>query len=184
MTSTASAPEAWSGLPWQLPTHCKTYRWDVKHGADPYAQYVPLYMHVNIAVSELQPFHLPHDPMVRPDWRIPPFETTLWQVTGTVDGIGPPGQDGDLTFALTDATGTIHCECPSLECSKPGTIWYERFVTARAATEALQAALSFSGKPHKVTLNGPGFWDMYHYGPTHDPREIHPVLWLYDHGPA
>jgi len=100
--------------------------------------------------------------------------------------IGKNGQecDGDLSFNLNTAGGTVHCEMPSKDCLVKGTPWYWRMVRARKKMLWLLGHEdTFFGPPlpPTVTLKGPGFWDQ-EYDQSDPPKkqqgdpEMHPVL--------
>lgn len=182
-------------------------RWHVKNARDPWARHhttfspeqtVSVTDYRNIAAHKWQrPTHRLKQRRYNPHHGVKhPVEMTFWKVTGWVHcNIGhlqnecvtnryAHGQDGDLTFDLTEnkhwspGAPSVHCEMPDRTCdARP---WKSRIDAVRNK----MYGRNFFNKPNrcprgqchggfKVTVVGLGFWDTGH----HDRHvELHPIL--------
>lgn len=156
--------------------HCGVERWAVKTGTDTGAAKIklaapPMVTTIARLIALTAPNPLP------PSTRVPPVETTVYQLHATLTGFKVEN-DSDYHLVLSDGTHTMIAELASPSCVKSGPL-KAKITAARAEFEkAYSPTPAFTHVNVPVTITGVGFFDFAHgqTGVAPNAIELHPVL--------
>jgi hypothetical protein len=157
-------------------TPCGSDRWSVKTGSDEGALYVDPQQIPSAAIADMRLWTRPSALPI--DERLSPYETTMWQATGTITYLSRE-RDSDVELVLADAFGnTVIVELPDPGCVPSSSPFLPQITAARATYDARAAA----GPPLfvHVLVQGLGFFDSFHSQVGYAPNgfELHPVTYL------
>jgi hypothetical protein len=156
---------------------CGVERWSVKTGTDADASLVDLLNPTATTIADLTSLSAPSS--IPSDSRIQPTETTLYQVTATLDEFKLES-DSDYHLVLDDGNGnTMIAEIPSPSCVDSSSPFLTGIESARNEFDnQYSATTSFQTADASVTVTGVGFFDFYHgqTGVAPNVIELHPVI--------
>eukprot|EP00753_Platysulcus_tardus_P000341 PLAT10338.1.p2 GENE.PLAT10338.1~~PLAT10338.1.p2 ORF type:complete len:184 (-),score=87.58 PLAT10338.1:736-1287(-) len=156
---------------------CGHERWAVKTGTDPDAKEVDLNKVVVSNITYLT--SIPAPSSLPADARIPPVETTQWQVTTTLTGYKHEDDD-DYHLVITNSKGqTMIVEIPSPTCVEGPSPFLDGITKARKQFDAkFDPTEEFKTCNVPIVITGVGFFDFIHgqTGVAPNGIEIHPVL--------
>jgi hypothetical protein len=157
------------------PAACGVERWHVKTGTDPQAVALSL-TPVPATVTTLAA--MPAPAVLPSDARIPPAETTVYQVPATLTGVKLEA-DSDYHLILSAAGHTMIAEIPDPACVGSSSPLLPGIELARTEMDARYrpgAQWLHPGVP--VIVTGAGFFDSLHgqTGVAPNGIELHPVL--------
>jgi len=155
---------------------CGKERRSIKTGTDAHVRAIDVKAALPMTIAAMRRWPAPNP--IPPADRVAPYETTIYEVTGTLVGFKSES-DSDYHLVLADAKGeTIIAEIPSPNCVTTGPL-AASIARARAAFDAQFTA---TDRYHRVRVpvcvRGVGMFDFKHgqTGVAPNGIEIHPVL--------